>query len=160
MKASATGFTRSPNEPQPDVVVEMNRKEAAELAASLEHCVSCLLGGHRHPNAEKTLQLLDALKLVLERPPEISRGTTPSVGKGGTNGCFMVEIINHTGTRALARRFKTLPDAESFYNRTVEAYQSKADRERHWYVIAQYETATPKSTEIFQEHRSTLVNPR
>lgn len=160
MKASATGFTRSPDELQPDVSVHMSRQEAEELVASLEHCVAHVLGGHRHPTMRRALELLDELnQLPQARPPEITRGKKPSAGRAGTNGCFVVEVINHTGTRALARRFKTLAEAEEFHTRSVGAHQAKADRERHWYIVALYETATPKSTDIFKE-QLILVEPR
>ena len=83
----------------------------------------------------------------------------PSVGKAGTDGRFVVEVVNHTGTRSFARRFVTQAEAEDFHTRTVSAHQQKANRERCWYVVALYETATPKSTEVFKEHRSEQVQP-
>lgn len=86
--------------------------------------------------------------------------TRPSVGKAGTDGKFVVEVVQaDTGTRSFARRFVTQAEAEDFYARTVTVQQVKADREWKSVVVAVYETATPKSTEIFKEINSTHVEP-
>lgn len=95
---------------------------------------------------------------MTDKKPEIKRGLRPSAGKAGTDGCFVVEVT-HAGKRSLARRFHTLSEAEDYHTRSVSAHQSQADRERRTYVVALYETATPKSTEINKEHRSTQVVP-
>lgn len=95
---------------------------------------------------------------MTDKKPEIQRGMKPPVGRAGTHGCFVVEIT-HAGKRSLARRFMTREEADDYHTRSVAAHQSMADRERRIYVIALYETATPKSTEISKEHRSTKVEP-
>lgn len=87
--------------------------------------------------------------------------TRPSVGKAGTDGCFQVEVVvAATGTRSFARRFKTQAEGQDFYDRTVNAHQQKANRESKAYVVAFYETKSPKSTEIANEFCSTQVMPQ
>jgi hypothetical protein len=74
--------------------------------------------------------------------------TRPSVGKAGTNGCFVVEITKAlTSTRSKARRWLTREEAQDFYDRSCSAHQQKANRERVSYTISFYRTETPKTKE-------------
>lgn len=97
---------------------------------------------------------------MTDKKPEIERGKKPSVGKAGTHGCFVVEVIKMPlRTRSLARRFMTYEEADDYHTRSVAAHQSMADRERTTYVIAMYETATPKSLTVSKEYKSIQVVP-
>lgn len=84
----------------------------------------------------------------------------PSVGKVGTHGKFMVEVIRlPSGTRSFARRFLTEEEAKDFYDRTVHAHQQKANRERHAYVVAVFETKGERRTELEREIATTHITP-
>lgn len=84
----------------------------------------------------------------------------PSVGRAGTNGCFLVEIRVHPdGPRSLARRFITEEEALKFYNQAVNAYEQKARRERVAYVALLFETKNPKSTKDARTMCGTRIMP-
>lgn len=86
--------------------------------------------------------------------------TRPSVGKQGAHGKFEVEItFAASGTRSIARRFKTEEEAKDFYSRAVNAHQQKANRERKAYTLKVYETKTERSPEVEREIDSTTVHP-
>lgn len=82
------------------------------------------------------------------------------MGKKGTDGKFMVEVVNSTGTRSMARRFKSEKEGKDFFDRTVTAHQQKANREQCWYVVAFFETKTVRNPEIGREIASATVLPR
>lgn len=86
--------------------------------------------------------------------------TRPSVGKEGAHGKFEVEVtLAATHARSIARRFKTEEEAKDFFDRTCNAYQQKANRERKAYAVSFYETKNERSTEVAREIESRVVEP-
>lgn len=84
----------------------------------------------------------------------------PSAGKAGTHGKFEVEVkLAATGTRSIARRFRTEAEGLDFYERTVRAHVQKANRERRSYLVHLYETVTERSAQVAREIASTRVDP-
>lgn len=93
------------------------------------------------------------------RPGEVVRGRRPSVGKKGVDGKYMVEVINHSGTRTLARRFKTEDEGKDFFDRAVAAHQQKVNREQRRYVVAFFETKSVRSAEVDREIATATLLP-
>ncbi len=72
MKASPTGFTRAPGEPQPDVSVHLSRAEATSLWLELKGALSFLeqdgrvRPGQDGPTLRELLRQLEDLHLLLK----------------------------------------------------------------------------------------------